>query len=94
MTQHERFSGGAHGQCYISQKNAEAENEENASEREKHLGNPIYYGQTVQLRHQFTDKYIHVSTEKMARVDKTEMRVRYKTLHRVYSYVTDKRHMK
>ena len=57
------------------QKNAEAENEENKIEREKHLGNHIYYGQIIQLRHEFSNKYIHVSTEKMARVDKMEMRV-------------------
>ena len=57
------------------QKNAETENEENRIEKEKRKGNAIYFGQVVQLRHQFTNKYVHVSTEKMAKVVTTAMRV-------------------
>ncbi|XP_025079753.1 inositol 1,4,5-trisphosphate receptor type 3-like [Pomacea canaliculata] len=43
---------------------AESEKEDNEMEQKKNQGKKVLYGQIVQLRHLFTNKYIHISTTK------------------------------
>ncbi|KAL3848254.1 hypothetical protein ACJMK2_019123, partial [Sinanodonta woodiana] len=45
-----------------AQKAANAEDEDNELQQRTHQGKNLLYGQIIQLRHLFTNKYIHVST--------------------------------
>ncbi|XP_060552412.1 inositol 1,4,5-trisphosphate receptor type 2-like [Ruditapes philippinarum] len=52
---------------------AEAENMDNAQEQKRQLGKRVRYGEIVQLKHVFTNKYIHTCTSQTSQVDKNNM---------------------
>ncbi|KAK7486477.1 hypothetical protein BaRGS_00022278, partial [Batillaria attramentaria] len=54
---------------------ADAEKEDNELEQKRNQGKKVLYGHTVQLRHLFTSKYIHVSTTKTSRTESNNMAV-------------------
>ncbi|XP_062567417.1 inositol 1,4,5-trisphosphate receptor type 3-like isoform X1 [Saccostrea cucullata] len=54
---------------------AEAENEDNVLEQKRQQGKKVLYGQIIQLRHLFTNKYIHVSTTKTSNTETNNMAV-------------------
>ncbi|XP_052703116.1 inositol 1,4,5-trisphosphate receptor type 3-like isoform X4 [Crassostrea angulata] len=57
---------------------ADAENDDNILEQKRQLGKKVLYGQVIQLRHQFTNKYIHVSTTKTSDTESNNMAVELK----------------
>lgn len=54
---------------------AVAENEDNILEQKRQQGKKVLYGQIIQLRHLFTNKYIHVSTTKTSNTETNNMAV-------------------
>ncbi|XP_070173454.1 inositol 1,4,5-trisphosphate-gated calcium channel ITPR3-like [Littorina saxatilis] len=54
---------------------ADAEREDNDLEQKRNQGKKVLYGHTVQLRHLFTKKYVHVSTTKTSRTESNNMAV-------------------
>uniref|UniRef100_K1QLV5 Inositol 1,4,5-trisphosphate receptor n=1 Tax=Magallana gigas TaxID=29159 RepID=K1QLV5_MAGGI len=54
---------------------AVAENEDNVLEQKRQQGKKVLYGQVIQLRHLFTNKYIHVSTTKTSNTETNNMAV-------------------
>ncbi|ESN99319.1 hypothetical protein HELRODRAFT_162842 [Helobdella robusta] len=52
---------------------ADAENEDNISEQRRQHGKRVRYGEIIQLKHVFSNKYIHVSTTQTSRRDKNNM---------------------
>ncbi|XP_048744986.2 inositol 1,4,5-trisphosphate receptor type 2-like isoform X4 [Ostrea edulis] len=54
---------------------AEAENDDNILEQKRQQGKKVLYGQVIQLRHLFTNKYIHVSTTKTSNTETNNMAV-------------------
>uniref|UniRef100_A0A1I8FJ73 MIR domain-containing protein n=1 Tax=Macrostomum lignano TaxID=282301 RepID=A0A1I8FJ73_9PLAT len=50
-----------------------AENVDNMAEQRRNQGKRLRYGEIVQLRHQFTGKYIHVNTNQTSQCDKNNM---------------------
>ncbi|XP_076454279.1 inositol 1,4,5-trisphosphate-gated calcium channel ITPR3-like isoform X3 [Babylonia areolata] len=54
---------------------ADAEQEDNDLEQKRNQGKKVLYGHTVQLRHLFTRRYIHVSTTKTSRTESNNMAV-------------------
>ncbi|XP_061178320.1 inositol 1,4,5-trisphosphate receptor type 2-like [Saccostrea echinata] len=57
---------------------AEAENDDNILEQKRQQGKKVLYGQIIQLRHLFTNKYIHVSTTKTSDTETNNMAVELK----------------
>ncbi|ELU07682.1 hypothetical protein CAPTEDRAFT_189051 [Capitella teleta] len=56
-------------------KNSSVEDQANAVEQQRNRGSKVVYGQPIQLRHQFTGKYIHFSKKEMAELATKTMRV-------------------
>ncbi|CAD5113406.1 DgyrCDS2578 [Dimorphilus gyrociliatus] len=54
---------------------AEAESDDNENEKKRQFGRKVLYGQTIQLRHLFTQKFIHSSTETTATTKSGSMKV-------------------
>ena len=54
---------------------AEAEAKDNALEQARQRSRPIVYGQTVQIRHVYSNRYMYVSTGEAARLDNLNMQV-------------------
>nr|XP_022345635.1 inositol 1,4,5-trisphosphate receptor type 3-like isoform X6 [Crassostrea virginica] len=54
---------------------AAAENDDNFLEQKRQQGKKVLYGQIIQLRHLFTNKYIHVSTTKTSTTETNNMAV-------------------
>ncbi|XP_077987360.1 inositol 1,4,5-trisphosphate-gated calcium channel ITPR1-like [Glandiceps talaboti] len=54
---------------------SDAEHNDNEQEQRRQHGKPVKYGQVVQLRHQFTGKYIHVSTTNTSMTEYSNMQV-------------------
>ncbi|XP_041376656.1 inositol 1,4,5-trisphosphate receptor type 1-like [Gigantopelta aegis] len=54
---------------------AEAENADNAAEQKRQLGKRVRYGEIVQLKHYFTNKYIHMCTSQTSQRDKNNMMI-------------------
>ncbi|KAK3094787.1 hypothetical protein FSP39_006217 [Pinctada imbricata] len=54
---------------------AESENDDNELEQKRQQGKKVLYGQVIQLRHLFTNKYIHVSTTKTSSTESNNMAV-------------------
>ncbi|XP_078311676.1 inositol 1,4,5-trisphosphate-gated calcium channel ITPR2-like [Crassostrea virginica] len=57
---------------------AEAEKDDNTLEQKRQQGKKVLYGQIIQLRHLFTNKYIHVSTTKTSDTESNNMAVELK----------------
>ncbi|KAL8603330.1 hypothetical protein ACOMHN_054026 [Nucella lapillus] len=54
---------------------AGAENADNAAEQKRQLGKRVRYGEIVQLKHAFTNKYVHMCTSQTSQKDKNNMMV-------------------
>ncbi|KAK3095082.1 hypothetical protein FSP39_010070, partial [Pinctada imbricata] len=54
---------------------AEAENNDNEILQKRSQGKKVLYGQTIQLRHVFTNKYIHISTTNTSVIEGNNMAV-------------------
>ncbi|XP_071092410.1 inositol 1,4,5-trisphosphate-gated calcium channel ITPR3-like isoform X4 [Haliotis cracherodii] len=54
---------------------ADAENADNAAEQKRQLGKKVRYGEIVQLKHTFTNKYIHMCTSQTSQRDKNNMMI-------------------
>ncbi|KAK7504550.1 hypothetical protein BaRGS_00004036, partial [Batillaria attramentaria] len=54
---------------------AEAENADNAAEQKRQLGKRVRYGEIVQLKHAFTNKYVHMCTSQTSQKDKNNMMI-------------------
>ncbi|XP_055955374.1 inositol 1,4,5-trisphosphate receptor type 1 [Patella vulgata] len=54
---------------------AEAENADNNAEQKRQLGKKVRYGEIVQLKHVFTNKYIHMCTSQTSQKDKNNMMI-------------------
>ncbi|KAK3086885.1 hypothetical protein FSP39_024881 [Pinctada imbricata] len=54
---------------------ADAENADNAAEQKRQMGKRVRYGEIVQLKHSFTNKYIHMCTSQTSHQDKNNMLV-------------------
>ncbi|KAK6195687.1 hypothetical protein SNE40_001061 [Patella caerulea] len=54
---------------------ADLESEDNALEQKRQQGRKVLYGQVIQLRHLFSDKYVHVSTTKTSNTESNNMAV-------------------
>ncbi|XP_013381715.1 inositol 1,4,5-trisphosphate receptor type 3 isoform X4 [Lingula anatina] len=52
---------------------ANAENQDNISEQKRQHGKRVRYGEIIQLKHVFTDKYVHISTTQTSHRDKNNM---------------------
>lgn len=56
-------------------RNMELENEGNINEKKRLKGKKLLYGQIVQLRHLFTNKYIHMSTKNTSITEPSSMSI-------------------
>ncbi|XP_071176008.1 inositol 1,4,5-trisphosphate-gated calcium channel ITPR2-like isoform X12 [Mytilus edulis] len=54
---------------------AEAENKDNEAEQKRQHGKRVRYGEVFQLRHMFTNKFVHMSTTQTSQQDKNNMKV-------------------
>ncbi|XP_078335085.1 inositol 1,4,5-trisphosphate-gated calcium channel ITPR2-like [Crassostrea virginica] len=54
---------------------AEAENADNAAEQKRQMNKRVRYGEIVQLKHVFTNKYVHMCTSQTSQQDKNNMMV-------------------
>ncbi|XP_070538210.1 inositol 1,4,5-trisphosphate-gated calcium channel ITPR3-like [Ptychodera flava] len=54
---------------------ADAEQNDNEQDQRRQHGKPVKYGQVIQLKHQFTGKYIHVSTTNTSSTEYSNMLV-------------------
>ena len=54
---------------------ADAESKDNELEQARQRNRPLVYGQTVQVRQAFTNRYLQVSTSEAARLDNLNMQV-------------------
>ncbi|XP_070537450.1 LOW QUALITY PROTEIN: inositol 1,4,5-trisphosphate-gated calcium channel ITPR3-like [Ptychodera flava] len=54
---------------------SDAEQNDNEQEQRRQHGKPVKYGQVIQLKHQFTGKYIHVSTTNTSATEYSNMLV-------------------
>ncbi|ESO91009.1 hypothetical protein LOTGIDRAFT_163525 [Lottia gigantea] len=54
---------------------ADAENADNNAEQKRQLGKKVRYGEIVQLKHVFTNKYIHMCTSQTSQKDKNNMMI-------------------
>ncbi|WAR27713.1 hypothetical protein MAR_013417 [Mya arenaria] len=59
----------------IRDQNANAETEDNELEQKRQQGKKLLYGQIIQLKHKFTDKFIHVSTTVTSYTESNNMAV-------------------
>ncbi|KAI0214641.1 Inositol 1,4,5-trisphosphate receptor [Lamellibrachia satsuma] len=58
-----------------AKSDAETEIAENKAEQQRQWGKVIYYGQVVQLKHMYTNKYVHISTTNTSLTEANSMRV-------------------
>jgi hypothetical protein len=61
---------------YFLQKDLELELKENKAKQERCIGKAIYYGESVQLRHTMTKKYLAVSSSDTSLTENTKLKVR------------------
>ncbi|KAL5022859.1 hypothetical protein ScPMuIL_002014, partial [Solemya velum] len=54
---------------------ADAENADNAAEQKRQMGKRVRYGEIVQLKHIFSNKYIHMCTSQTSQIDKNNMMI-------------------
>ncbi|KAH3824458.1 hypothetical protein DPMN_126294 [Dreissena polymorpha] len=54
---------------------AEAENADNLQEQRRQMGKRVRYGEIIQLRHVFTNKFVHMWTSQTSQIDKNNMLV-------------------
>ncbi|WAR13356.1 ITPR1-like protein, partial [Mya arenaria] len=52
---------------------AEAENADNLQEQRRQMGKRVRYGEIIQLRHVFTNKFVHMCTSQTSQIDKNNM---------------------
>ncbi|XP_064599288.1 inositol 1,4,5-trisphosphate receptor type 1-like [Liolophura sinensis] len=69
---------GAKSHVAASKLAANAENKDNEAEQKRQHGKRVRYGETIQLRHMFTGKFVHMSTTHTSQRDKNNLVV---TLH-------------
>ncbi|CAD5116200.1 DgyrCDS5116 [Dimorphilus gyrociliatus] len=58
-----------------AKEGAKAEMEDNACEERRQRGARVRYGTIIQLKHTFTEKFVHASTTETSKRDKNNMRV-------------------
>lgn len=58
-----------------AKSSAEAENLDNVSEEKRQMSKRVRYGDIIQLQHDFSNKYVHVSTTTTSNRDKNNMQV-------------------
>ncbi len=61
---------------FFMQRDLELELKENKAKQERCIGKAIYYGESVQLRHTMTKKYLAVSSSDTSLTENTKLRVR------------------
>ena len=61
--------------AFLLQRNAEREREDNDADQSRSLGQPVLYGNQIQLQHMYTKKYLAVSSQ-TSPLESTNIRVR------------------
>jgi hypothetical protein len=61
--------------AYWQNKLTRIDNASNARAQEVSKGRTMYYGQTIQLRHLYTGKFMTVDQSKMSELDKSHLQV-------------------
>ena len=62
--------------CVCVKRDSEVERAENAAKQRRLQGSNVYYGDSIQLLHTHTDKYVCVSATDTSKTENTKLRVR------------------
>ena len=60
----------------VQQRDGEVEQAENAAKQRRLQGSSVYYGDSIQLQHTLTGKYVCVSTTDTSLTENTKLRVK------------------